>query len=61
MQSIINGIAAAFGLIFTFNPELWRIISLSLQVSGTALILATSWACRWAPAWPCAGCLCGVW
>jgi tungstate transport system permease protein len=41
MQSILEGFAAAFRLIFTFNPELWRIIWLSLQVSGTALILAT--------------------
>jgi tungstate transport system permease protein len=41
MQSILDGFAAAFQLIFTFNPELWRIISLSLQVSGTALLLAT--------------------
>jgi tungstate transport system permease protein len=41
MQSIIDGFAAAFRLIFTFNPELWRIISLSIQVSGTALMLAT--------------------
>ena len=41
MQSILEGFAAAFRLIFTFNPELWRIIWLSLQVSGTALVLAT--------------------
>jgi tungstate transport system permease protein len=42
MQSILDGFAAAFRLIFTFNPELWRIIFLSLQVSGTALMLATA-------------------
>ena len=41
MQSIIEGFAAAFRLIITLNPELLRIILLSLQVSGTALILAT--------------------
>jgi tungstate transport system permease protein len=41
MQSILDGFAAAFRLILTFNPELWRIIFLSLQVSGTALLLAT--------------------
>src|SRR4030042_1600637 len=41
MQSIIEGFAAAFRLIVTLNPDLWRIILLSLQVSGTALILAT--------------------
>jgi tungstate transport system permease protein len=41
MQSIIEGFAAAFRLIVTLNPELGRIILLSLQVSGTALVLAT--------------------
>ena len=41
MHSIIEGFAAAFRLIVTFNPEMWRIILLSLQVSGTALLLAT--------------------
>ena len=41
MQSIIDGFAAAFRLIISLNPELWRIILLSLQVSGTALLLAT--------------------
>ncbi len=41
MQSIIEGFAAAFRLIITLNPELLRIILLSLQVSGTALVLAT--------------------
>ena len=42
MHYILEGFTAAFRLIFTFNPELWRIISLSLQVSGTALLLATA-------------------
>jgi tungstate transport system permease protein len=41
MQSIIDGFAAAFRLIVTLNPELLRIILLSLQVSGVALMLAT--------------------
>ena len=41
MQSIIDGFAAAFRLIVSLNPELWRIILLSLEVSGTALVLAT--------------------
>jgi tungstate transport system permease protein len=41
MQSIIDGFAAAFRLIITLNPELLRIIWLSLQVSGSALALAT--------------------
>jgi tungstate transport system permease protein len=41
MQSIIQGFAAAFRLIITLNPELVRIVLLSLQVSGSALVLAT--------------------
>ncbi|MBM4300003.1 MAG: ABC transporter permease subunit [Deltaproteobacteria bacterium] len=42
MHSIIEGFAAAFRLIVSLNPELGRIILLSLQVSGTALVLATA-------------------
>jgi len=61
MHSIIEGFAAAFRLIITLNPELWRIILLSLQVSGTALLLATFLAYLWAPSWLCAGCRYGVW
>ena len=41
MHSIIEGFAAAFRLIITLNPEFLRIVLLSLQVSGTALLLAT--------------------
>lgn len=41
MHSIIEGFAAAFRLIIGLNPELLRIILLSLQVSGTALAAAT--------------------
>ena len=41
MQSIIEGFSAAFWLIIGLNPELLRIILLSLQVSGTALAAAT--------------------
>ena len=40
MQSIYDGFLAAFRLIIHFNPELLRIILLSLQVSGSALVLA---------------------
>jgi tungstate transport system permease protein len=40
MQSIYQGFLAAFGLIIHLNPELLQIILLSLQVSGTALVLA---------------------
>jgi tungstate transport system permease protein len=41
MQSIVDGFTNAFRLIIHLNPELLRIILLSLQVSGTALVLAT--------------------
>jgi tungstate transport system permease protein len=41
MHSIVEGFGAAFRLIITLSPELVRIILLSLQVSGTALLLAT--------------------
>jgi tungstate transport system permease protein len=41
MNSVIEGFANAFRLIISLNPELLRIILLSLQVSGTALVLAT--------------------
>jgi tungstate transport system permease protein len=41
MHSIIQGFAAAFRLIITLNPDLVRIVLLSLQVSGSALVLAT--------------------
>lgn len=41
MHSIIEGFAAAFRLIIGLNPELLRIILLSLQVSGSALVAAT--------------------
>jgi tungstate transport system permease protein len=41
MHSIIAGFAAAFRLIIGLNPELLRIILLSLQVSGSALVAAT--------------------
>src|SRR4030042_4925538 len=41
MQSIIDGFAAAFRLLISLTPDLLRIILLSLQVSGTALLGAT--------------------
>jgi tungstate transport system permease protein len=40
MQSIYEGFLAAFRLIIHLNPELLQIILLSLQVSGSALVLA---------------------
>jgi len=41
MHSIIYGFIGAGKLIFTINPELLNIILLSLQVSGSALVIAT--------------------
>ncbi|MFA5111424.1 MAG: ABC transporter permease [Desulfobaccales bacterium] len=41
MHSILYGFIGAFKLILGANPELLRIIFLSLQVSGSALIFAT--------------------
>jgi tungstate transport system permease protein len=41
MDSIIQGFIGAGRLIFTINPELVNIILLSIQVSGTALVIAT--------------------
>jgi tungstate transport system permease protein len=41
MHSIIAGFTAAFRLIIDLNPELLRIILLSLEVSGSALVAAT--------------------
>ena len=41
MHSILYGFIGAGKLIFTFNPELLSIILLSLQVSGSALVVAT--------------------
>jgi tungstate transport system permease protein len=41
MHSILYGFIGAFKLIFSANPELFKIILLSLQVSGSALIIAT--------------------
>jgi tungstate transport system permease protein len=40
MHSIIYGFIGAFKLILTINPELFSIILLSLQVSGSALVIA---------------------
>jgi tungstate transport system permease protein len=41
MHSITEGFSAAFRLIIGLNPELLRIILLSVQVSGSALAVAT--------------------
>ncbi len=42
MDSIIEGFRKAFALIMDLDPELLGIIFLSLKVSGTALIIATT-------------------
>jgi len=41
METIIQGFVSAFQLITHLNPELLRIILLSLEVSGLALVAAT--------------------
>ncbi len=41
MDSIIQGFLGAFRLIISFDSQLLHIISLSLRVSGTALLVAT--------------------
>lgn len=40
MNYILNGISGAFYLIFHLDPELVRIVGVSLRVSGTALFFA---------------------
>lgn len=42
MNSIIDGFLKAFSLIVDFDPELLGIILLSLEVSGSALVIASS-------------------
>jgi len=41
MDTILQGFIGALRLVATFDPELVRIISLSLEVSGIALVCAT--------------------
>jgi tungstate transport system permease protein len=41
MYSLMEGFRRAFSLIFHLDKELWGIISLSLKVSGTALVIST--------------------
>jgi len=40
-NEFIEGIIEAFILLFTFDPEIWNIIFISLRVSGTSIFLAT--------------------
>ncbi len=39
-NEFIEGIVQAFILLFTFDPEIWGIVELSIRVSGTSTILA---------------------
>ncbi|MHA1412258.1 MAG: ABC transporter permease [Promethearchaeota archaeon] len=41
VNEILQGIIEALILIFTFDPEVWNVILLSLRVSGTAILIAT--------------------
>ncbi|HOL17159.1 MAG TPA: tungstate transporter permease, partial [Bacillota bacterium] len=41
MSKLLEGILEAFRLIITLDPYLMQIVRLSLQVSGTAIILST--------------------
>jgi tungstate transport system permease protein len=40
MDLILEGIKKAFWLLVTFDPEVWKITSLSLQVSGSATLIS---------------------
>ncbi len=40
VNEFIEGIIEAFKLLFTFDPEVWGIIGLSIRVSGTAIFFA---------------------
>jgi tungstate transport system permease protein len=42
--TIVDGIIKAFQLIFSLDPEVYRITGLSLYVSGLAVVLATIWS-----------------
>ena len=42
--SIVDGIIKAFHLIFSLDPQVYRITGLSLYVSGLAVALATLWS-----------------
>lgn len=41
MKDLVDGLAAAVGLLLSGDPELWTIIVLSLWVSGVALAIST--------------------
>jgi tungstate transport system permease protein len=42
--NIVDGVIKAFQLIFSLDPELYRITGLSLYVSALAVLLATLWS-----------------
>lgn len=41
METIAQGLVRAFGLLFSFDPELYSIVALSLGVSGAAVLAAS--------------------
>jgi tungstate transport system permease protein len=41
---IVDGVIKAFQLIFSLDPEVYRITGLSLYVSGLAVVMATLWS-----------------
>lgn len=42
MSEIINGIIEAIRLLFSFDPEIWGIMFLSVRVSATSILIALS-------------------
>ncbi len=40
METLIEALADAFRLLFSFDPDLWGIVALTLRVTGIALLLA---------------------
>lgn len=42
MTRLLEGIIDAFNLILTLDPDLMKIVSLSFQVSGTAILISTA-------------------
>ena len=43
-SNIVDGVIKAFQLIFSLDPELYRITGLSLYITGLAVALATLWS-----------------
>jgi tungstate transport system permease protein len=45
VETIVRGLWRGLGLLVSGEPELWRIVLLSLEVSGTAILLAALVGC----------------